>query len=292
MNRIFALAAALLIGASPAAAAPVGIVAAENFYGDVARQIGGDEVAVRSLVSSPDQDPHLFEASPSAARDLAGAKIVIFSGADYDPWIEKLLAAHKAPGRREIDVARLVRVKSGENPHVWYDPTTMKTLARKLEADLSDIDPAHKADYDRRTAAFLDSLKPIELKIAEMKAKYAGVPVTATEPVFGYLAQALGLKMRNEKFQLAIQNNAEPSVSDVAAFESDLKGRKVKALIYNAQASEPAVKKLLDLAEKQGIAIVPITETQPPGKTYPEWMLAQLDALDKALEKTLAGAPK
>lgn len=279
-------ATALLFGCwttFPAAADPLALVAAENFYGDVAQQIGGGDVAVTSILSSPDQDPHLFEASPSTAKQLAGAQIVISSGADYDPWMEKLLAASKAPGRKEIVVADLAHKKSGDNPHLWYEPATMKALAKRLTADLIAIDPAHKADYQKRDEAFVASLKPLEAKIAEMKKKYAGAPVTASEPVFGYMAEALGLKMRNEKFQLAVMNNTEPSVSDVAAFEDDLKGHKVKVMLFNAQASEPAVQRLVKLAEDEKIPVVGITETEPAGKTYQDWMLSQLDALNGAM---------
>lgn len=286
MKRISVLATAIVLGGSwlgPALADPIPVVAAENFYGDLAQQIGGGDVTVTSILSSPDQDPHLFEASPSTAKQLSGAKVVIVSGADYDPWMEKLLEASKAPGRKEIVVADLIHKKSGDNPHLWYDVAAMKALARTLAADLSALDPANKATYAKGAENFLASLKPLDAKIAEMKKKYAGAPVTASEPVFGYMAQALGLKMRNEKFQLAVMNNTEPSVSDVAAFENDLKTHKVKVLLYNAQASEPAVQKLVQLAEDEKIPVVGVTETEPPNKTYQEWMLSQLDALDKAL---------
>jgi zinc/manganese transport system substrate-binding protein len=266
-----------------AAAEPVSIVAAENFYGEVARQIAGAEGTVTSILSSPEQDPHLFEASPSTARQLAGAKIVIVNGADYDPWMEKMLAASPAPGRREIVVAALVGRKSGDNPHLWYDPTTMMALAARLTAELAALDPAHKAEYHNRAEAFAASLKPLEKRVAAMKAKYAGAPVTASEPVFGYMAQALGLEMRNQRFQLAVQNDAEPSVSDVAAFEDDLRGQKVRVMIYNRQANEPSAQRLVKLAEAEKIPLVGVTETEPSGVTWQEWMLSQLDALDQAL---------
>jgi zinc/manganese transport system substrate-binding protein len=282
MKRLLFLAAAMLFNLA-AAAEPVSVVAAENFYGDVARQIGGADVAVTSILSSPDQDPHLFEASPSTARQLAGAKLVIVNGADYDPWMEKLLAASPAPGRREIVVAALVGRKSGDNPHIWYDPATMETLAARLTAELTALDPAHDADYHDRAEAFAASLKPLEKRIAAMKAKYAGAPVTASEPVFGYMAQALGLAMRNQRFQLAVQNDAEPSVSDVASFEDDLRGHKVRVMIYNRQANEPSAQRLVKLAGAEKIPVVGVTETEPPGKTWQEWMLSQLDALDQAL---------
>ena len=241
LSKLHLIAVVACALAAPAFADPVKVVAAENFYGDLASQIGGDNVAVTSILSNPDDDPHLFEASPETAKALSDAKVVIVNGVDYDPWMEKLLSAHKAPGRKEILVGALVGHKAGDNPHLWYDPATMKAAAKALVADLVAVDPAHKADYEQGEAKFLDSLKPLDDKIAAMRKNYAGQPVTASEPVFGYQAGLIGLKVRNEKFALAVMNNAEPTPSEVAAFEDDLKGQKVKAMLYNAQASEPAV---------------------------------------------------
>jgi zinc/manganese transport system substrate-binding protein len=284
INKLHLIAAIAIYGLSaPAFADPVKVVAAENFYGDMASQIGGANVAVTSILNSPDQDPHLFEASPETAKALTDAKIVIVNGVDYDPWMEKLLSAHKAPARKEILVGALVGHKPGDNPHLWYDPAYMKAAAKAFVGDLTAVDPAHKADYEQGYAKFVDSLKPLDDKIAAMRKSYAGQPVTLSEPVFGYQAGLIGLKVRNEKFALAIMNNAEPTPSEVAGFENDLKGHKVKAMLYNAQASEPAVTKLVDLAKASGIPVVGVSETTPPNSTYQDWMMGQLNALDKAL---------
>jgi zinc/manganese transport system substrate-binding protein len=285
MIRTFLFAAAAAVGfvSAPALADPVKVVAAENFYGDVATQIGGAYVAVTSILTNPDQDPHLFEASAETAKALADAKVVIANGVDYDPWMEKLLKANKASGRKEIVVGRLVGHKAGDNPHLWYDPAYVKAAAHALVADLDAIDPAHKADYDKGEAQFLDSLKSLDAKIADMRKKYAGLPVTASEPVFGYQAALIGLKVHNEKFALAVMNNAEPTASEVAGFENDLNGHKVKAMLYNAQASEPAVQRLVQMAKDNQIPVVGVSETEPPDSTYQTWMLGQLDALDAAL---------
>ena len=284
MNPRFMLAAfALALMGAPALADPVKVVAAENFYGDLAGQIGGANVAVTSILTNPDQDPHLFEASAETARDLASAKIVIVNGVDYDPWMEKLLKANASPGRKEILVAALAGRKAGDNPHLWYEPAYVKAAAKALVADLAAVDPAHKADYEKGGAQFLESLKPLDAKIAAMRKTYSGQPVTASEPVFGYQAGLIGLKVHNEKFALAVMNNAEPTASEVAGFENDLKGRKVKAMLYNAQASEPAVQRLVQMAKDNSIPVVGVSETEPPGSTYQQWMLGQLDALDAAL---------
>jgi zinc/manganese transport system substrate-binding protein len=281
---LFAVLALPLIAiAAPAFADPVKVVAAENFYGDVATQIGGANVAVTSILSSPDDDPHLFEASASTAKALADAKIVIVNGVDYDPWMEKLLSANKAPGRREILVATLAHKKAGDNPHLWYDPATIKAVGNTLSVDLAIADPAHRSDYQKAGAAFVASLAPLEAKIAEMRKKYAGQPVAASEPVFGYMADLIGLNIHERKFALAVMNNTEPSASDVAAFEDDLKGHKVKVMLFNAQASEPAVQRLVQMAKDQKVPIVGVSETKPADANYQQWMTNQLDALDKAL---------
>jgi zinc/manganese transport system substrate-binding protein len=266
-----------------AAADKIALVAAENFYGDVARQIGGDRVAVSSIMSNPDQDPHLFEISPTIVRQIAAAKIVVYSGADYDPWMDKLLKGTDRAGRLAIVAADLVNKKPGDNPHVWYDPQTMPAVASALSAALGNVDPAHKAEYAERLKVFLASLDPLDEKIAAIRSKFAGVPVAATEPVFGYMAAALGFVMHDQRFQLAIMNDTEPSARDVAAFENDLKKHRVRLLFYNKQAASKVVDHIVELARASHIPVVGVTETEPPGMSYQDWILRELEATEHAL---------
>jgi zinc/manganese transport system substrate-binding protein len=281
---VFALSQAAL-----AQDAKLHVVAAENFYGDVVNQLGGDRVSVTSIMSNPDEDPHLFEASPKTARALQNANLVVYNGADYDPWMAKLLNASKNAKRTTIVAADLVGKKGGDNPHLWYDPATMPAVARAVSAALVTADPAHKSEYDANLAKFLDSLKPIDAKVADLHGKYAGVPVTATEPVFGYMSDAIGLSMRNLRFQLATMNDTEASASDIAAFERDLREKRVRVLIYNSQATEALTKRMLKLAQQSHVPTMSVTETEPAGKTYQQWMLSQLDALESALAASGAG---
>ena len=274
------------LAAPPAAradAGPVKVVAAENFYGAIAHRIGGLQVAVTSILNNPEQDPHLFEASPTVARQLADARIVIVNGADYDPWMDKLLKASPRADRIVVNAAALTGHKAGDNPHLWYDPATMPKLAQALAASLSKADPAHAADYALRLTDTLASLARIQAQTTKLRAKFKGVPVTATEPVFGYMAAAAGLTMRNEEFQTAVMNDTEPSARDLAAFENDLKQHKVRALIYNKQVTGKLTQRLIDIARKAKVPVVPVTETMPEGVSFTDWMLGELDALDKAL---------
>lgn len=277
--------ASLLAAAAPASAGPLAVVAAENFYGDIAEQIGGSAVTVTSILANPDQDPHLFELSPSAARAIAGARIVIANGAGYDPWMEKLLRVTRGTDRRSIVVANLVGKKLGDNPHIWYDPGVMLAAAKALARDLSAADPDHAADYRGRLTQFADSLRPIETKIAALRGRFAGTPVAATEPILGALFEALDLKVRGEAFQRAIMNDTEPSAADTAAFETDLKTHWIRLLVHNSQVSGPVVRRMVALARAERIPVLGVSETEPRGKDYQSWMLGVLDAIDLALSE-------
>jgi len=285
-------AAFALSHAAFAADAKISVVAAENFYGDVVQQLGGERVEVTSILSNPDQDPHLFEASAKTARALQRASLVVYNGADYDPWMAKLLAASgstQGSKRKTIVAAELTGRKSGDNPHLWYDLATMPKVAHAVTEALVAADPAHKSAYDANLAKFLDSLKPVQAKVADLHGRYAGTPVTATEPVFGYMSDAIGLAMRNMRFQMAAMNDTEASASDIAAFERDLREQRVRVLIYNSQATEALTKRMLNLAQQSKVPTVSVTETEPAGYTYQTWMLSQLDALGAALAKGNAG---
>jgi zinc/manganese transport system substrate-binding protein len=274
-----------LVGVAPAA--PLNVVAAESVYGDIAQQMGGDRVSVVSILSNPAQDPHLFEASASAARAVAGARFVISNGAGYDPWMAKLLSVPGQGPRDSIIAETFLKQPSDGNPHLWYDPELVMAVADAMTAGFAAADPGG-ADYDSRNTAFDKSMQLLIGRAAALKAKYAGMPVTATEPVFDFMARRIGLEMRNTAFQRAVMNDTEPSASDVAAFEDDLKGRKVKALLYNTQTTGTMSQRMRRIAELAGVPVVGISETEPAGMHYQDWMEAQLDALDKAL----SGAPK
>lgn len=277
-----ALALSLFTGTA-SAAETVHIVAAENFYGDLAQQIGGKHVSVTSILSNPDDDPHLFETSASTARALAGAEIVIYNGADYDPWMGKLLSASTAQDRVTIVAADLVGAKKGDNPHLWYNPKTLPAIASTLAAELEKRDPANAAEYKANLATFDAAFGEILEKIAAVKAKYAGTPVTATEPVFGYMAEAMGFVMLNYDFQVATMNDTEPSPKQVADFEDSLKNGKVKILFYNSQVTDQTTTRLLGLAKASNVKVIGVTETEPKGKTIETWFSGQIAEIEKTL---------
>jgi zinc/manganese transport system substrate-binding protein len=284
-RNFLAAAAGTPIAGAVQAAPEIRVVAAENMYGDIAGQLGGGLVSVSSIISNPNQDPHLFAASPSVARNLANAGIVIVNGADYDPWMAGLLASQPTPGRVVITVADLLGRKPGDNPHLWYDPAAMPALAKALLAALVAKDPANAATYRQNNARLLASLAPIYARIAALRKKFDNAPVTATEPVYGLMAGALGLTMYNQRFQLAVMNGTEPAPSDIAAFEAGLRENSVRILFYNDQATDDLTANLREIATQSGVAVIGVSETEPAGETYQTWINSGLDEVDRALTR-------
>lgn len=263
------------------------VIGTENFYGDLLSQVGGSRVNVSSILSDPNADPHEFEASPATAKLVADAKLVIVNDLGYDDFMRKLLGGANRPERVVLNVQQILKKADGDNAHIWYGPATMPAVADAATAALSKLDPQNANYFSAQKAKYLAALKPIDEKIAALKAKYTGVPIAFTEPVAEYLTDAIGLKLLTpEGFMRAIEQSVDPAPADVAAERDLLTGKKVKVLLYNNQVTSPLTKDIQDLAVKNGIPVVGVAETIPPQyKTYQEWMLAQLADLEKALAK-------
>jgi len=273
-------------GPSPAGtAAAIPVLGTENFYADLLGQIGGARVSPSSLLNDPNADPHAFESSPQDAVLVANTRLVIVNGLGYDAFMDKLLAASPSSDRTVINVQQLLGLADGSNAHIWYDPATMPAVAAAVTTALDAIDPANAFYFDARKALYLDSLDPVAAKIAAMKTRFSGAPVAFTEPVAGYLAGAIGLRVLTpEGFQKSIEDGTDPAPADVAGESDLLTGRKVKVLIYNSQVTSPITSQMHDLALANGIPVVGVAETIPAGEsTFVAWQLAQLDQLEQAL---------
>ena len=286
--------AILAIGAcSPASTAPstggapIPVLGAENFYGDLLAQIGGTRVTASSILSDPSADPHEYEASPAAAKLVADSKLVIVNGIGYDDFMDKLLGASTKPDRIVIKVQDIFGVKDDVNVHVWYDPSTMPKVAEAAAAALTKLDPQDAAYFSDQKVKYLAGLKPVNDRIAALKSKYAGAPIAFTENVAGYLTDTIGLKVLTPpEFMEAIESGTDPAPADVAAERDLLTGQKVKALLYNSQVTSPLTEQIRNLAVQNNVPVVAVAETTPPNfKSFQEWQLAQLDDLEKALAK-------
>lgn len=272
----------------PAGAAParIPVVAAENFYGDVIGQIGRDRVLVTSIISDPNADPHEYASNTRDMTAIARARLVIINGIGYDGFMAKPLHATPNRAREIIDVGRLAGRKEGDNPHLWYDPTTMLNFARAVTEFFVRIDAANARSYRNRLVSFETSYKPFTDKVAALRTRFPGTPVGATEPIFGYMAGALGWKiLTSREFQKAVEEGEDPPARAVAEMEDHFRRHAVKLLVYNVQTVSPVTERIRKDAGRLGIPVVGVSETLPPGLSYQRWMLKQLDELEQAAAK-------
>ena len=261
-------------------------IGAENEYASVIGQVGGKYVHAVAILSNPDTDPHTFEASPSVARAISQARLIVQNGAGYDDWITGIQRAAPDPGRKVINVQQLLGLpQTVANPHLWYKPATMPAVAGAVAGDLAAIDPAHAAYFKANAARFTASLAPWNQAIAQFKASHPDTPVATTEPVADYLLQAAGTdNMTPWAFQADVMNGTDPSAQDVAVQKSLFTEHKVKIFLYNEQVTDSLTESYIKLAHDNGIPVVGVYETMPtPGYDYQSWMLAEVRAMDKAL---------
>ena len=271
--------------ASGGGSGPVRVVAAENFYGGLVRDIGGDRVAVTSVLSNPDADPHLFEAGSGVELAVSRAGLVVANGAGYDDWMSKLLAATPSSTRKTLTVARVMGVKGADpNPHLWYDTPKLPALVRAIGSRLATLDPAHASGYRVGVKRTITSLQPLLAAVRNLRAVASGAPVAYTERVPGLLLQAAELRVLTPpSFARAVEDGTDPSPVDVRAMEQLLQRHKVRALLYNEQAVTPVTDRLRQLAQAHGVPVVPVTETQPSGRSFVDWQVAQVRALESAV---------
>jgi zinc/manganese transport system substrate-binding protein len=275
--------AARIARAQPRQAGTIGVVAAENFWGDIASQLGGGHVSVTSIITDPSADPHEYESSVADATAIANAQLVILNGVGYDSFMQKLLSASPNSNRTVITVGPLVGKQEGDNPHLWYNLNFVAQAADTFTATLQTLDPADVSDYAAANAQFKASLQPILNKEATIAASYAGTHVAETERVAGYAIDAMGLIVDEGDFQHSIEEGNDPSPQSVQQLSDAITNRDVKVLFYNTQTVTPITDNIKALAQQSGVPIVGVSETEPPGDTYQQWQMSQLTALQQAL---------
>ncbi len=288
------LAAGCSTANSPAATAGGGpggkivVVATENFWGSIARQLGGTHITETSIINNPNTDPHDYEPTAADARTIASARLVIVNGIGYDPWAPKLLAANPVQGRRTLTVGDLLGLKPGDNPHQWYSAAHVRRVIEAITADYKRIDPGDASYFDSQQKTFeTKTLARYNRLIAQVSARYAGTPVGASESIVSPLAATLGLKMLTPySFLKAISEGTEPTAQDKATIDAQIKGKQIKIYVYNSQNATPDVAAQVKEATAAGIPVTTVTETlTPAGATFQQWQVSELQGIENALHQ-------
>lgn len=275
-------------GSNPDTGGVIKVVAAENFWGSLAEQLGGGHVKVTSIINNPDADPHDYEPTAADGRAMADAALAIVNGVGYDAWADKLVRANKSSHRTLLNVGELVGVKAGDNPHRWYSPADVREVVDQITADYKKIDPAAAAFFDAQHDTVLKTnLKGYFAAVDEIRTRYSGTPVGASESIFALLAPALGLKLLTPNPALnAVTEGTDLTAADKAAIDQQIKNKQIKVYVYNSQNATPDVQAQVDAAKQAGIPVATITETlTPAGGSFQDWQVAQLNVLKQALSE-------
>lgn len=263
------------------------VVAAENVWGSLAAQIGGDDVDVTSVISDPSADPHLYETGVQNAAAIAKADVVIVNGLGYDDFMTKMLDASPNPNRTVITMADVLHASPNANPHLWYDISRLDQMTAAIQAAFNTKRPEAAQRFATRTAQLSDALKPVFNRAATIKNTYNGTPVAYTERLPGYLLAVLGLDNRTPgNFATAIEDGNEPSPADQTAMQNLITNKQIRLLFYNAQAGSPVTESIRANAQQADVPVVALTEMLPAHTTYQTWMEGQLDAIRAALDNT------
>jgi zinc/manganese transport system substrate-binding protein len=269
---------------TPCPTAPVAVVVSVDQWGDIVSELGGACAAVKTVLAGSSVDPHDYEPSPADAASFTGAALVVVNGAGYDAWAAKL-AASSAAGARVVSAAAATKTPDGANPHLWYQPSAVNTVADAVTGELTKIDPQAGDYFSQRRAQFATGMDPYVNLIGKIKIAAGGKSYGATETLFDYQAQALNLVNKTpEGYQRATANESDPSPADISAFLKELAGKQIDVLVYNTQTEGSIPEQIRSAAEQAGVPVVNITETVPPGQTsFEAWQYSQLIALGKAL---------
>jgi zinc/manganese transport system substrate-binding protein len=275
-------------GTGAAAGGPIQVVAAENFWGSIAAQLGGDRVHVTSVIVNPGTDPHSYEPTAQDARTMAGAEVAIVNGIGYDEWASRLLAASPLSGRVVLDVGRLLGLGAGDNPHQWYAPTHVRRVVAQIVADYQRRAPAYASWFARRRRRFETvGLARYDTLLAEIRARYAGTRVGYSESIFQPLGEALGLKLATPYgFAKAVAEGAEVTAQNRRTVDSQASDHEIKVWVFNSQNVTPDVQRVDELARAAHIPIATVTETlSPASDSFEQWQVAELEGLGRALHR-------
>ena len=264
------------------------IVAAENFWGSIAAQLAGSDGDVTSIITNPATDPHAYEATAGDARTVASAPLVIENGIGYDPWMQQLINASPLSGRVVLNVGDVLGMRAGGNPHQWYSAASVEHVIARLTSDLATVDPAHRSDYVRNAHTFeTRTLAPYNALIAQIRQRYTGTPIGASESIVTPLAQTLGLKMMTpESFLDAIAEGTEPTTNDKETADTQIHEHQIKVFVFNSQNSTPDIQRLVRESRSNGIPVTTVTETLAPASaTFQAWQVSELRRLEAALAR-------
>ena len=280
---------ALLTGT--ALAAPIPVVASFSILGDMVKEVGGDRVAVTTIVG-PNADTHVYEPRPQDAAVLSGAQLFVINGLGFEGWFERLVEATGFKGEvvtASDGVVTHTMDEDGEkitDPHAWQSLKNGQLYVANIAKGLCAVDAEGCATYEANAAAYSAKLAALD---AEVKAAIAAVPeadrkVITTHDAFGYFAEAYGVTFMAPE---GISTESEASAADVARLIEQIRQAGVKALFVENMSDPRLVQQIAaETGAKLGGALYAdaLSEPSEGAATYLDMFKHNIALLVPALE--------
>jgi zinc/manganese transport system substrate-binding protein len=289
---------AAALAAGPAVAEPLKVVASFSILGDLVARIGGDRVAVTTLVG-PDGDAHVFSPSPADAKKVADARVIVENGLGLEGWMSRLAksAGSKAAvviAARGVETRKMEDDEGGgahdhgqeiTDPHAWQAVPNVKIYVGNIRDGLVAADPEGKAAYDANAARYAQDLDALD---GEIRAAWAKVPpdrrrVITSHDAFGYYAAAYGVEMIAPQ---GVSTETEASAKDVARIIRQIKAEKIPAVFVETISDKRLVQRIAkETGAKIGGALYSdaLSPQGGPAATYLDMMRSNLRELTAAL---------
>jgi zinc/manganese transport system substrate-binding protein len=234
-RRALLVAASALALSTPALAAdPIPVVASFSILGDMVKQVGGDRIAVKTLVG-PNGDAHVYNPTPADAKAVAAAKVVFINGLGFEGWMERLAKASGTKAPQIVATKGIVSHqmeddgKTVTDPHAWQAVANAKVYVANIRDGLVAADPDGKATYEANADAYL---KQIDALDAEVKDAIAKVPadkrkIITTHDAFGYFAEEYHVEFLSAQ---GVSTEAEATPKKVAKLISQIKETGIKSV--------------------------------------------------------------
>jgi zinc/manganese transport system substrate-binding protein len=265
---------------------PLPVVASFSILGDFVRNVGGDRVALTTLVG-PDSDVHVYTPSPADARKVADAKLLVINGLGLEGWLPRLVQSSggKATIVTASDGISPRQLGSEADPHAWQSVANARIYVANIRDALGRTDPAGAAVYAANAQAYLEKLDALE---AEVRRAVAQIPeahrqVISTHDAFGYFAAAYGIAFIAPQ---GVSTESEPSARDIAAIISQVRKAKIPA-VFLENITDPRL--IRRIAAETGARVGgtlysdSLTGENGPAPTYIELVRHNIKALTGAL---------
>lgn len=250
-------------------APPSAVVVAASIppLADMARQVGGEDVQVITLVP-PGASPHTYELTPAQVRQVASAKLLVLNGVGLEYWAPKFVESANNTGLMVVDTAQGIDVLEGDadepggNPHVWLDPLNAIRQVERIRDALARADPFRADGYQARAARYSEQLRVLDQEIAAEVATWRSREFIAFHPAWVYFARRYGL---TQAAVIEATPGREPSPAEIAAIIATARRIGAQAIFAEPQFSPKAAQIIAEESGAQVLFLDPLGATAENG---------------------------